>query len=94
MFDHRTQTWRIVNSSFVPMDVKFSGCVLLPNKEILIAGSHEDPFKRSEVLYNVDSDTWTQVEPTKFDRSASSLVRYFANILRAAYVLKNYKAKL
>jgi len=76
MYDHLTETWSFINSSFVPMDVQFSGCVVLPNEEILIAASHEDPFKRPAVLYNVESDTWTQVEPTKFDRSASSLVRY------------------
>ncbi len=75
IYNHSTQTWSKVNTSSAPFDMYFSGCVVLPNDNVLIAGSHAN-YKRHSALFSLKSNTWTLLNQTiNIDRSASTLVR-------------------
>jgi hypothetical protein len=69
------QSWRKVDSSNIPMSIAGSGCVVLPNEEILVVGSAAPGFKNSTALYNVEDNTWIDLGETSSGRSYTSLVR-------------------
>ena len=74
-FNISTQTWtKVADSSQVPIDIYGSGCIVLPNEEILILGSNSPANRRSNALYNVESNIWNLLEDVKHDRSLTSLV--------------------
>ena len=62
-FNHSSQNWTVLDSRFVPMDIYLSGCLALPNEEVLIVGSESASYKFS-ALYNARSNTWTPVADT------------------------------
>jgi len=74
-YNHSTHSWSKVNTSSAPFDMYFSGCVVLPNENVLIAGSHNN-YTRKSALFNLKSNKWTLLNQTiNIDRSASTLVR-------------------
>jgi hypothetical protein len=73
-FNLSTKTWKILDSSNLSMAIYFSGCVVLPTEDILIVGSEIDPYRSSAALYNVSSNTWTQLDETNHPRDGTSLV--------------------
>ncbi len=75
IYNHSSNTWDILNSSSTPMDILYSGCILLPNEEeILVVSSHDAPFKSSAALYNIKSNTWRALPDTPNPRDAATLV--------------------
>jgi hypothetical protein len=68
-----SQTWTELDVSSAPMDVYFSGCAVLPDQTILVAGG-SSAFPQSAALYNVNENTWMSVGELNFPRSGSSLV--------------------
>jgi hypothetical protein len=73
-FNHSSNTWQVLNSTNVPMDIYLSGCALLPNDEILVVGSEGTPYQSSAALYNVQSNTWKALSETPNPRDGTALV--------------------
>ena len=59
-FDPETNLWTNLNLALPPMLICNSGCVVLPNNNILIAGSRELNYNYG--VYNVTSNTWISAE--------------------------------
>ena len=76
-FNLTTNTWTEFadssSSSKVPIDIYGSGCIVLPNEEILILGANLPNNNRSNALFNVESNSWKLLEDVKRDRSFTSL---------------------
>ena len=66
-------TWSLLNSSSAPMDIFYSGCVVLPTDDILIVGS-ENEDQSSAARFNIESGTWTSLGSTTNPRNGTSLV--------------------
>ncbi len=73
-FNHSSNTWQILDSKAVPMDIYFSSCILLPSEEILVVGSEDDPFKSSVSLYHIQSNTWRALPNTTYPKNGAGLV--------------------
>ena len=71
IFDVSSQTWKILDSS-APIDIYKSACVVLPNDEILVAGSSGDG--RRSFIYNVTANKWRRGGDSIFSKKGSSLV--------------------
>ena len=54
-------TWTALNPQKAPLDLCFSGCVVMPDQNILIAGSSSPAVNYKKfAVYNVTSNTWPQ----------------------------------
>ena len=73
MFDVASQSWRFLDTS-APLIVHGSGCAVLPNGEIIILGSCNDPYRNASFIYNVEKNEWRQVGDSSYDRCRTSLV--------------------
>ena len=71
IFNISSQTWTILDSS-APIDTYLSACVVLPDEEILVAGSEDD--HSLSFIYNVTANKWRRGGDSNFQKSASSLV--------------------
>ena len=71
-FNHTTQIWTELDAATLSMDVFYSGCAVLPNEDILVVGSSNNPYMAS--LYNVKENTWTSLGNTTYKRTGTSLV--------------------
>ncbi len=68
-FNLTTETWSVINSK-APLDHRYSGCVLLPSDEIVLAGNFYAQ------LYNIVTNTWTILpNSTYFYSSAPAMVQ-------------------
>ncbi len=74
MFNHSTNTWQIIESSSVPMDMAFSACTLLPNDQILVSGSDYDVSDAFASLYNIAANSWQELPDASSHRRANSLI--------------------
>ncbi len=72
-FNHSSNTWQVLDSTNVPMDIYLSGCALLPSDEILVVGS-EDSDQSSAALYNIRANTWQKLPETTNAKQGASLV--------------------
>ena len=73
-FNHSSQTWEVLDSTCVPMDMMYSGCTVLPTGDILIAGSRDAPYQSSIALFHVKSNTWKKLADSTISRKGTSLV--------------------
>jgi len=73
-FDFDAQEWTSPVTSSAPFDLVFSGCIKLTGNEVLIVGSESFQSRKSSVIFNFDSNEWSNVGSTNFDRYGSSLV--------------------
>ena len=70
-YDPSKNTWSTISSSAL-FSMDLSGCVTLPNDNILIAGTVADLSKsRSHAEFNVTSNTWTPIITGNVDHYAS-----------------------
>ena len=67
------QTWTAIDTT-IPMDIYGSGCIVLPNDEILVLGSWETAYEKSAAVYNVEDNEWTTVQDSSFHRSFTAFV--------------------
>ncbi len=73
-FNHSSNTWQVLDSTAVPLNIFLSGCALLPSDEILVVGSEQSIYKSSAVLYNIQANSWKELPGTTNDREGASLV--------------------
>jgi len=67
------QSWTTIDTE-APFDVYASGCVVLPNDEILVLGSLIAPYEKSAAVYNVEDNVWTSVNDSSFNRDFTAMV--------------------
>ena len=80
-FNHTSNSWVNLNPALVPNEMVYSGCVLLPNgQDVLIVGSEDDPFHSAASIYNIQSNTFTDLLGTSMDRAGTSLVQLGSRI--------------
>ena len=72
-FNHSSNEWNVLDSSSAPMDVFCSGCVVLPNDDVLVVGSENNDVS-SAAIFNVRSNAWRQLSDTSIERGGTSLV--------------------
>jgi hypothetical protein len=93
-FNHTSNTWQILDSSLVPMDIVYSGCILLPTDDILIVGSDIVSDHSSVALYKVRENTWETLPDTSISIHGTSLVmlgtRVFAIDCDAKNVIEEF----
>ncbi len=73
-FNHSSDTWQVLDSTNVPMDIYYSSCILLPSDNILVVGSENSLYQSSAALYNIGLKTWTKLPDTSVNRHGTSLV--------------------
>jgi len=73
-FNHSSNTWQVLDLSSVPIEIYLSGCILLPNNEILVVGSDYTAFESSATLYNIEANTWNKLPDISVNRHGTSLV--------------------
>ena len=64
-YSHVTKNWTTLSTS-TPMQIGQSSCVVLPNQNILVAGSALSPDYKTYAVYNVSSNSWPKTT-TGFD---------------------------
>ncbi len=80
IFNVTEQTWTVMDSSLVPMDIWWSSSLTLSNGNVLIVGSHKTSFYNSTAFYKPDDNTWVKLEETTFNRDATRLVQLGSRI--------------
>ena len=81
-YNHTTNTWDILITDTAPTEMVYPGCVLLPNeKDILIVGSEDVPFKSAASIYNIQSNTFKRLTDMNEDRGGTYLARLGSRIL-------------
>jgi len=75
IFNITEQTWTVMDSSQVPMDLWWSSSLTLSNGNILIVGSAQSGYYYSAALYNPKDNTWIELEKTDANRDGSRLVQ-------------------
>jgi hypothetical protein len=68
-FDPSTQAWTLLSSSS-PLDLYYSGCMVLPNEDILVTGtgsSYQTFNYKAFTIFNVTADTWTGLKFSAVD---------------------------
>ena len=88
-FNHSSNTWKVLESSSVPMDINLSACILLPSEEVLVVGSEGTPYLSSAALYNIKANTWKKLPDTTNRRDGTSLVRLGSRIFAIDGHFKN-----
>jgi hypothetical protein len=75
IFNITSQTWKVQNSSNVPMDIAWSSSLLADQHLVLFAGSASQPFFYSAAKYNPRSDTWIKLKNSHKNHLATCLVK-------------------
>jgi hypothetical protein len=57
-YDPTTKIWTTLTPSNPPMDLCYSGCAVLPNMNVLLAGSVTGSINKMFAVFNVTSNTW------------------------------------
>jgi hypothetical protein len=68
-FDPSTEAWILLSSSS-PLDLFRSGCMVLPNQNILVTGTasfHQTFNYKAFTIFNVTADTWTKLKFSAVD---------------------------
>ncbi len=94
VFNHSSNTWKVLDSSSVPIDIRLSSCILLPTDEILVVGSEDTLYQSSAAVYNIRANTWKKLPDTTVSRQGTSLVslgtRVFAICGEAKNVIEEF----
>ncbi len=80
IFNITKQTWTVMYSSQVPMDLFWSSSLTLFDGNVLIVGSHQDGFYHSAAIYNPTNNTWRELEKTATSHFGSRLVQLGSRI--------------
>jgi hypothetical protein len=88
-FNHSCNTWQFLDLSSAPMDIVYSGCILLPPDEILVVGSEGYPYQSSAAVYNIRANTWKKLPATTNPKNGASLVILGSRILAIDGHFKN-----
>ncbi len=80
IFNITNQTWAVMDSSQVPMDIFWSSSLTLPNGNVLIAGSHQNGYYYSAAVYNPTDNSWTELEKTTTNHYGTRLVQLGSRI--------------
>jgi hypothetical protein len=75
IFNITKQTWAVMDSSQVPMDMHWSSSLTLPNGNVLIAGSYQGGYHNSTAFYNPTNNSWTELVKTATSHQGTRLVQ-------------------
>ncbi len=75
IFNITKQTWAVMDSSQVPMEMYWSSSLTLPNGNVLIAGSFQDGYHNSATFYNPTNNSWKELEKTATSHHGTRLVQ-------------------
>jgi hypothetical protein len=75
VYDIRNQTWKVQNSSNVPMDITWMSCLLVKQDQVLLSGSDSGGFYNSAAKYNPRADTWNKLADSGLSHRGSRLVK-------------------
>jgi len=80
IFNITEQTWTVMDSSQVPMDLWWSSSLTLPNGNIFIVGSYVNQYQYSAAFYNPADNSWTELEKTSNSHFGTILVQLGSRI--------------
>jgi hypothetical protein len=80
IFNITQQTWAVMDSSQVPMDIFWSSSLILPNGNVLIVGSEQSGSYYSAAFYNPTNNSWKGLEKTVTSHFGSRLVQLGSRI--------------
>jgi hypothetical protein len=75
IFNITEQTWTVMDSSQVPMDLWWSSSLKLYNGNIFIVGSNVIDSHYSAAFYNPNDNSWTELEKTTTNHFGTRLVQ-------------------
>ncbi len=81
IFNVTQQTWTVMDSSDVPMDLKWSSAMTLPNGNVFIVGSEVIGSIYSAAFYNPANNSWVELEKTVTSKYGTRLVQLGNTIL-------------
>ena len=80
IFNITEQTWTVMDSSQVPMEIYWSSSLTLSNGNIFIAGSQAPDYQHSAAFYNPADNAWIELEKTAISKWGTRLVQLGSRI--------------
>jgi hypothetical protein len=80
IFNITEQTWTVMNSSQVPMDMEWSSSLTLYNENVFIVGSDSAPSFHSAAFYNPADNSWLKLEEAFINHDGTRLVQLGSKI--------------
>jgi hypothetical protein len=80
IFNITEQTWTVMDSSQVPMDIFWSSSLTLPDGNVLIVGSIVGNYQNSAAFYNPADNSWKELEKTLTSHQGTRLVQLGSRI--------------
>jgi hypothetical protein len=80
VFNITSQTWKVQNSSNVPMDLFWTSCLFVEQDLVLTVGSQSSGFRYSSAKYNPRSDTWNKLADSILNHWGSKLAKLGSRI--------------
>jgi hypothetical protein len=80
IFNITKQTWTVMNSSQVPMDIFWSSSLTLSSGNVLIVGSEKSGSENSTTFYNPKDNSWIELEKTATNHRGTRLVQLGSKI--------------
>ncbi len=74
IFNVSEQTWTVMDSSQVLMDLQWSSSLTLVNENLFIVGAYSDGFYNSAVFYNPTDNSWVKLQDSVTDHLGTRLV--------------------
>jgi hypothetical protein len=81
IFNITAQTWVVMDSSQVPLDLHWSSSLTLSKGIVFIIGSHQPSFLYSAAFYNPNNNSWVKLQETFTNHRGTRLVELGNNIL-------------
>ena len=75
IFNITEQTWTIMDSSQVTMDLRWSSSLTLNDGNVIIVGSEKDDYSYSAAIYAPTDNTWKELEKTETNHFGTRLVQ-------------------
>jgi N-acetylneuraminic acid mutarotase len=74
IFNVTKQTWTVMDSSPVPMDMYWSSSLVLSNRNVLIVGSEKIDSRNSASFYNPNDNSWVKLPETTTSHRGTRLI--------------------
>jgi hypothetical protein len=74
IFNVSEQTWTVMDSSQVPMNIDWSSALVLSDGHVLIVGSESSGYLYSAAFYNPTDNSWVQLEDSVTNHQGTRMV--------------------
>jgi hypothetical protein len=80
IFNLTQQTWTVMDSSLVPIDLYLSSSLTLSNGNVFTVGSHQNGSQYSAAFYKPTDNSWTELDKSTTSHKGTRLVQLGSRI--------------